>query len=88
MKDEKPDEEQVFEVGERTVMKMQSQSFLDEAFGTMAMQHASEVPDDNEGDEVSRLQRKVETLTNLVQTMQRRLDSIDAVVARIVGRQT
>ena len=88
MDEKRPDDEVFDGPGDRTVMRMQSQPFLAEEFGTMAITEASELPAVADGDEVTRLRRKVETLTALVEAMQRRLESIDAAVARFVAKQT
>lgn len=82
-------DDQVFEVGERTILKMQNQPFLSEEFGTIATDpgHAAiPVPTATEIEPSIDLARKVATLAETVQALQRRLDSIDAVVARLVNR--
>jgi hypothetical protein len=109
MEDKKKDEEQVFAVGERTVMTMQSQSFLDEEFGTIAgdasdlaaldasmpAAPAENAPVREDGapvsaataDDLIRIERKLDTLTHLLNALNRRLDSIDMVLARMISRQ-
>jgi hypothetical protein len=104
--EDKKKEEQVFAVGERTVMTMQSQSFLDEEFGTIAGDPsdlaameapvaAENAPVREEGapaaaataDDLIRIERKLDTLTHLLNALNRRLDSIDMVLARMISRQ-
>jgi hypothetical protein len=102
---EKKDDEQVFAVGERTVMTMQSQSFLDEEFGTIARDPSEMLPvppppetpaadgqpaaaaSPASEDELKRLERKLDALTNMVNSLNRRLDSMDMVLARIASRE-
>lgn len=68
-------EDQVFEVGDGTVKKLQSQDFLGDEFGTMA----SAVEDPAPADDLQRIEWKIDRLM-------RRLDSIDAIVAKLVSR--
>ena len=103
--DEKPKDEQVFAVGDRTVMAMQSQSFLSEGeFGTIAgdpsqlpipeMQpevESAAAPTETaepKSDDIVRLERKLDTVAHLLNMLNRRLDSIDMVLARMVNRDS
>ena len=69
-------EDQVFEVGERTVKRMQSQDFLGDEFGTMATATETDLPPE---DPLTRIEWKLDRLT-------RRLDSIDEIIAKLVSR--
>ena len=77
-----PKEEQVFEVGDRTVLKMRNQSFINDEFGTMvsrpprpavgpmtiATEPVSEPPD-----RLARMERKLDEVLELVKALEQRL---------------
>ena len=87
-------DDQVFEVGDGTVMKMKNQSFLTEEFGTVATDPGSTpvsltiaAASETSGDtDLVRLQRQVDLLVRAIESLHRRVDSVDAAVARFVNR--
>ena len=82
--------EEVFQVGDRTIFQLRKQTFeLGEEFGTMVVRphHADEQPEAVAAPaSAMTLEQKVDTLLNAVAALQRRLDSIDAVIAKIATR--
>jgi hypothetical protein len=81
--------DQVFEVGDRTVDLIRDQVFAFDEYGTYgsrrpkpAMEVAVEVPGENT---LHRVERKIDTAMRGIAALQRRIESIDRVLARLIN---
>ena len=77
------DEDDVFEIGERTIYRLKNQvsPFDPDDLGTMIVRPQAKPP----ADPLERLEDKIDVLTQAVEMLQRRLDSIDARIARLTS---
>jgi hypothetical protein len=81
----------VFEIGDRTVGLMRDQAFAFDEFGTCVSPAATaeieiaaeETPAD---DTLHRVERKIDHAMRAITALQRRIASIDLVLARVVNR--
>ena len=80
----------VFDIGDRTIGQMSDQVFAFDEFGTLgttarsaAIQIATEVPADTT---LRRVERKLDVAMRAIAAIQRRVDSIDNVLARVIHR--
>jgi hypothetical protein len=89
---EKVDKEsdQVFEVGDRTVGLIRDQVFAFDEYGTYgpgtrrpAIEIAVEVPGENT---LRRVERKIDVAMRGIAALQRRIESIDRILARLINR--
>jgi hypothetical protein len=89
--------EDVFEIGERTIYRLQSQAspFDPDELGTMIVRPHPATLDrpapiathrEPQVDPLERLEDKIDVLARSMEMLQRRLDSIDAQLARLVSR--
>jgi hypothetical protein len=82
----------VFEIGDRTVGLMRDQVFAFDQFGTYVSPAATteidiageETPAD---DTLHRVERKIDNAMRAIAALQRRIESIDLVLARVVNRE-
>ena len=82
---------QVFDIGDRTVGVMRDQVFAFDEFGTFGSRAASrgieiaveKVPGD---DTLHRVERKIDVAMRAMSALQRRIESIDRVLARLINR--
>jgi hypothetical protein len=81
---------QVFEVGDRTVELIRDQVFAFDEYGTYgpgnrrpAIEVAVEVPGENT---LNRVERKIDVAMRGIAALQRRIESIDRVLARLISR--
>jgi hypothetical protein len=89
---EKVDKEsgQVFDVGDRTVELIRDQVFAFDEYGTYgpgtprpAIEIAVEVPGENT---LRRVERKIDIAMRGIAALQRRIESIDRVLSRVINR--
>ena len=87
MGDEKDD---VFEYGEKTTFRLRDQEFLSDDYGTVMNVPTPEVPapppPDETKSELARIEEKLDAVLHGLETLQRRVDSIDAMIARVLTR--
>jgi hypothetical protein len=90
--EEVPEErDKVFEIGDRTVGVMRDQVFAFDEFGTYGTRSASraieiaveKVPGD---DTLHRVERKIDGAMRAISALQRRIESIDRVLSRLINR--
>jgi hypothetical protein len=82
----------VFEIGDRTVGLMRDQVFAFDEFGTYVSPAATaaieiaaeETPAD---DSLHRVERKIDASMRAITALQRRIESIDQVLARVVNTE-
>ena len=87
-------EDDVFEIGERTIyhLKNQVSPFDADDLGTMIVRPHTPPPapapavERERVDPLERLEDKIDVLTHAIEMLQRRLDSMDAQIARLVSR--
>ena len=77
-----PKDDEVFEIGERTVFKMRNQPFVSDDFGTMITRPpraaavpvtVAEEPKSEAPDRLTRLERKVDEILELLKSLEARL---------------
>ena len=86
------DSDKVFEFGDRTVGLMRDQVFAFDEFGTYISPGvtaeieiaAKETPTD---DTLHRVERKIDAAMRSISALQKRVESIDAVLARVVNTE-
>ena len=86
-------ENDVFSYGDRTIFQLRAQSFtIEQEYGTMMGSPAlpaveTEVPIQTPSDDpIARLEQKLERALAMIATLQHKLDSIDATLARALNR--
>jgi len=84
-------EEEVFDIGERTLRVMRDQPFALDEYGTRAGQSISPafevvVEDSQSSDPLVRVEQKIDAALGAIKTLQKRMDSIDAVLAVVINR--
>ena len=82
----------VFEIGERTVGLMRDQVFAFDEFGTYVSPTASPAieiaAEEVRGDDtLRRVERKIDAAMRAITALQRRIESIDVVLARVVNTE-
>jgi hypothetical protein len=89
--------EDVFEIGERTIFRLQNQAspFDPDDLGTMVVRpHPATLDSPSrvvavseiEEEPIARLEAKIDALAQTLESLQRRLDSIDSLMARALAR--
>ncbi|HEX7150010.1 MAG TPA: hypothetical protein VF618_00880 [Thermoanaerobaculia bacterium] len=91
--------DEIFEFGERTIMQLRNQQFTpDEEFGTVVLRptttpatplpspalHVTGAEPAASADPMVRLEQKLDAALHLIASMQQRLDSLDATLARFL----
>ena len=87
-------ENDVFNYGDRTIFQLRAQSFtIEHEYGTMmgpvalpAVETEAPVETATSEDPMARLEQKLERALQMIATLQHKLDSIDATLARALNR--
>lgn len=84
-------EEQVFEIGESTIRVLRNQPFAFEEYGTrdstsISPLIATATEEPQSGDPLVRVEQKIDAALGAIKTLQKRIDSIDAVLAVVINR--
>ena len=86
-----PDDEKVFEYGDRTIFQLRAQTFaIENDYGTMIgpvapVLPAVEIPAPA-ADPIARLEEKLDLALRRIDALQQKLDSIDTTLARALNR--
>lgn len=86
-----PDDEKVFEYGDRTIFQLRAQSFaIENDYGTMIGPVTTTLPAVEapalSDDPVARLEQKLDLALRRIDALQQKLDSIDTTLARALNR--
>ncbi|HVE72870.1 MAG TPA: hypothetical protein VNI54_16000 [Thermoanaerobaculia bacterium] len=86
-----PDDENVFEYGDRTIFQLRAQSFaIENDYGTMIGPVTSALPvvetPLSTQDPVARLEQKLDLALRRIDALQQKLDSLDVTLARALNR--
>ena len=86
-----PDDEKVFEYGDRTIFQLRAQSFaIENDYGTMIGPVAPALPIVETPavpeDPIARLEEKIDLALRRIDALQQKLDSIDTTLARALNR--
>ena len=93
-----PDDENVFDYGDRTMFQLRAQSFaIEEEYGTMmatplpagveTFQAPPEAPPAEAVDDpIARLEHKLDAALRMIALLQHKVESIDATLARALNR--
>lgn len=88
-------QEDPFSYGDRTILALRNQPALEvDDFGTMVIPpgatHAQEIPlpgaETDDADRIARLEQKLDAALRMIASLQHKLDSIDATIARALNR--
>jgi hypothetical protein len=86
-------QEDPFTFGDRTILALRNQPALEvDDYGTMVLPAGKTrdqdvpIPHGVSDDPIARLEQKLDAALRIIQTLQHKLDSIDATIARIVNR--
>jgi hypothetical protein len=84
-------DDNVFPIGDHTIMQMRNQVFALDDAGTIVASRATlgiptAVESEPAADPIARLEQKVDTALRALEAIQRRLDSFDATLARVLAK--
>lgn len=83
-----------FEFGDRTILQMRNQDFeIAEEYGTVVLQPGAAAPEETlaaetslPDDPIARLEQKLDAALRMINSMQHKLESLDATLARLLMR--
>lgn len=82
-----------FEFGDRTILQMRNQDFeIAEEYGTVVLQPGAAAPEETPAaetlpdDPIARLEQKLDAALRMINSMQHKLESLDATLARLLMR--
>ncbi len=78
-----------FPIGDRTILQLRNQPFALDDYGTMVTPGSSPAVEGSDAlpaDPLQRLEQKLDAALRAIEALQRRLDSMDAAIARALSR--